>query len=130
MKKYFLFLLIVCLLPAAWLFAQQPIPIGPFGVSTPLVQRTTTTTNSSGNFTVTWNQSFVSSIPDITVVPLNTSGIPIICNVTARSQTSASGTCWEIQSQAVALISLTISLAPSAPPVSTTLMVIGADPSQ
>lgn len=96
-----------------------------------VVQRTTVNTDANGNWSVTWNTSFVSSTPTINPIPLNTgSTTPYICNVTTRSVNAAAGKCWQVTSQTVGLISLTISLAPSNAPVSVPVMIIGAEPTQ
>lgn len=95
------------------------------------VQRTTVSTDSSGNWSVTFNPGFVSSTPTVNAIPINPSAAnPYNCNVLTRSQTTQTGKCWQLSSQSVALISLTISLAPSTAPISTSVMVIGAEPTQ
>lgn len=95
------------------------------------VQRTTVVTDSSGNWSVTWATPFVSSTPTVNPIPLNpTATTPYNCNVVTRNSTTATGKCWQLTSQTVALISLTISLAPSNAPSSVNVMVIGAEPTQ
>lgn len=95
------------------------------------VQRTTVLTDASGNWSVTWGTAFVSSTPTVNPIPLNPGATtPYNCNVTSRSATAATGHCWQLTSQTVALISLTISLAPSVAPSNVSVMVIGAEPTQ
>lgn len=95
------------------------------------VQRTTVTTDASGNWTVTFSPGFQSATPSVNAIPLNNSTtVPIVCNVATRSQTTQTGHCWQIASQTVALISLTISLAPTAAPAAIPVMIVGAEPTQ
>lgn len=95
------------------------------------VQRTTVTTNSSGVWTVTWATSFISASPTINPIPLNaTPTNPIVCNPTARTATTATGQCWTGATNTNALLSLVISLAPTATAANTPVMVIGAEPTQ
>lgn len=95
------------------------------------VQRTTVAVDASGNWSVTWGTAFQSSTPTVNPIPLNASATsPYICNVTTRSANTATGHCWQVTSQTVALISLTISLAPTLAPLSTSVMVIAAEPTQ
>lgn len=95
------------------------------------VQRTTVTTDASGNWSVVFSPGFQSATPVINAIPLNNSTtVPIVCNTATRSQTTQTGHCWQVASQTVALISLTISLAPSNAPVSTPVMIVGAEPTQ
>lgn len=95
------------------------------------VQRTTVVTDASGNWSVTWNTAFVSSSPVINPQPINaTPTNPIACNTTSRSATAAAGKCWTGATNTNALLSLVISLAPTATPANTSIMVIGAEPTQ
>src|ERR1700743_161030 len=66
-----------------------------------VVQRTTVNTDSSGNWSVTFNPGFQSSAPTINAIPLNNSSNPMICNVATRSQTTQTGKCWQVTSQTV-----------------------------
>ncbi len=91
-------------------------------------QRTTTAVDGTGSFSVTWAKPFVSSSPAIIVTPLGGSAQPATCVATARSATAVSGKCWQNSIQAVALISLTITLAPTA--YSGNVMIVGIEPSQ
>lgn len=93
-------------------------------------QRTTVTTDVSGNWTVTWAKSFLSSTPVVIPMPVNPSASqPVMCNVTTRSASGATGKCWQNAVQAVALISLTISLTPVNLNAGS-VMVLGIEPSQ
>lgn len=93
-------------------------------------QRTTITTDASGNWTVTWAKAFNSSTPAVLAIPLNSAAAaPVICNITTRNATTATGKCWQNVTQSVALISLTVSLTPVAYTASS-VMVIGLEPSQ
>lgn len=95
------------------------------------VQRTTVNTDSSGLWSITWATAFVSSTPTVNPIPLNASAAnPYVCNVTSRSATAAAGKCWQTTSNNNAILSLNISLAPSVAPVSTPVMIIGAEPTQ
>lgn len=51
------------------------------------------TTDSTGAWSVTWAAA-VSTPPVVLPVPVNASTQPIVCNVTTRTTTSASGRCW------------------------------------
>lgn len=51
------------------------------------------TTDASGAWSVTWSAA-VPTPPVVLPVPVNTSGQPIVCNVTTRTTTTASGRCW------------------------------------
>ncbi len=96
-----------------------------------LVQATQVQTDASGNWSVTWNNSFASSTPFIAALPVNSTATnPYQCNTTSMTATTASGKCWQTTSQNVALISLNISLSPSALPASTPVQVIGRDRTQ
>jgi len=96
------------------------------------VQRTTVTTDASGNWSVTWSKAFVSSSPTVNPIAMNVSATsPFVCNVTTRSSTAATGKCWQLAaSGTVALISLNVSLAPTPAPTTTSVMLIGAEPTQ
>lgn len=95
------------------------------------VQRTTVLTNSSGVWSVTWNNSFVSSTPVINPQPVNSTPTnPITCNVTSRSATAVSGQCWTGATNNNALLSLVIALAPTSSAANTPVMVFGAEPTQ
>lgn len=93
-------------------------------------QRTTVTTDATGNFTVTWLKSFASSTPAIFLTPLlAAAAAPITCVVQTRSASGLTGKCWQNATNVNALLSLTISLAPINF-VSQSVMVIGLEPSQ
>lgn len=92
-------------------------------------QRTTVTTDASGNWSVTWDKSFVSASPIVIPTAINGAAQPVSCTVSTRSATTAAGKCWQNSIQAVALISLTISLAPVTF-ASGSVMVLGIEPSQ
>lgn len=62
---------------------------------------------------------------------LNPSGsTPMTCNILSRNQTGVTGKCWQDVTQAVPLISLTVSLTPAAAPTATTIMITGSEPTQ
>lgn len=96
------------------------------------VQRTTTTTDASGNLTVTWSKSFTSTSPTINIVPINSAGTqPIVCNVKTRSQTSMTGYCWQSGLFSISLATLPLSVNIfSSGAGSASVMVIGAEPTQ
>jgi hypothetical protein len=80
----------------------------------------------------TWARSFTSAAPVVNPPPVNTGTLPILCNVAARSATSASGKCWRSTSTTLpgtlaALVGLLIS--PFAAPASNAaVMVIAREP--
>ena len=59
------------------------------------VQAANVMTDGSGAWSVTWARSFTSSAPVVNPLPVNAGTLPILCNVAARSATSASGKCWQ-----------------------------------
>lgn len=96
------------------------------------VQRTSTTTDGSGNLSVTWTKSFVSSTPTALIVPINAAGSqPIVCNIKTRSQTTITGSCWQANTLSISLASLPLvgnlfNVGAASVPV----MVIAAEPTQ
>jgi hypothetical protein len=96
------------------------------------VQRTTTTTDASGNLSVTWNKAFTSSTPTALLVPVNAAGTqPIVCNVKTRSQTGVTGYCWQSNTLTISLAALPLvgNLFPIGA-ATVPVMVIGAEPTQ
>lgn len=66
----------------------------PADSATPRITRATTvTTDTAGAWSVTWGTP-LNSAPVVIPVPVNASTQPIVCNVTARTMTAASGRCW------------------------------------
>jgi len=95
------------------------------------VQRTSVTTDASGNWSVTWNKAFQSSTPYIGLTPQSASGgLAIVCNWVTRTSTTAAGKCWQLTTSRPALLNIDITLAPTATPASTMVSVIGAEPTQ
>lgn len=95
------------------------------------VQRTVSTTDASGNFAVTWNTTFLSSTPTVTVTAGNPSGPNgIICNWQTRSSSNVTGKCWQTNTALIALLGITITIAPTAPATNTPISVIMAEPTQ
>lgn len=95
------------------------------------VQRTVANTDASGNFAVTWATSFISSTPTVTVTAGNPSGTNgVICNWQTRSATNVTGKCWQTNTALIALLGITITVAPTIPATSTPISVIMAEPTQ
>lgn len=95
------------------------------------VQRTTVTTNSSGIWSVTWGNSFVSSSPVIIPEVVDNSATFYACKVQTRTASAASGLCQTIGSSGIiALLSLALALPPAAAPAGMSVMVVGAEPTQ
>lgn len=95
------------------------------------VQRTVTNTDASGNFSVTWVTSFISSTPTVVVEAGNPSGTNAIqCNWQTRSSTNVTGKCWQVNTSLIALLGITITIAPSIPTTNTPISVIMAEPTQ
>lgn len=96
------------------------------------VQRTSTATDASGNISVTWSKSFVSSTPTVLLVPINAAGTqPIVCNVKSRSQTTVTGYCWQSNTLSISLAALPIvGNMFNVGAVSAPVMVIAAEPTQ
>lgn len=95
------------------------------------VQRTVTSTDASGNFSVSWNTSFISSTPTVVVEAGNPGGtLPISCNWFTRTSNNVSGKCWQTATSLVALLGITITIAPSTPSTNTPISVIMAEPTQ
>lgn len=93
-------------------------------------QRTTVTTDATGNFSVTWAKLFLSSTPAIFLTPLLPAAAqPVMCVVLTRSASGLTGKCWQGATNVNVLLSLTISLAPINF-ATNAVMVIGLEPSQ
>ena len=98
------------------------------------VQAANVSTDGTGAWSVTWARAFASPAPVVNPLPVNTGTLPILCNVAARSATSASGKCWQSTSTTLpgtlaALVGLLIS--PFAAPASNAaVMVIAREPTQ
>ncbi len=60
-----------------------------------VVQAANVITDASGNWSVTWAKPFVSPVPAVNPLPVNTGTLPILCNVQTRSTTGATGRCWQ-----------------------------------
>ena len=86
-------------------------------------------TAADGSFIVNWAVPFTTSSPYVNAAPVNAGSQPIICNVLTRSATQTTGKCWQTQVQAVALISLTVNIAP-ANASGVTVAVVGRDQTQ
>lgn len=72
------------------------------------VQAAIVTTDTTGNWTVTWAKPFASATPYINPQAINTGIQPYICNVASSTTTTASGKCW--QTVTMTLPSVTTSL--------------------
>lgn len=59
------------------------------------VQAANVTTDANGLWSVTWGRRFNSGQPVVNPLPVNTGQLPMLCNVAARSATSANGRCWQ-----------------------------------
>lgn len=60
-----------------------------------VVQAANVTTDANGAWSVTWARAFVSPTPVVNPLPVNTGSLPILCNVSTRSGSGASGKCWQ-----------------------------------
>lgn len=95
------------------------------------VQRTTLNTDASGNWSVTWATSFISTTPTVIVEAGNPAGAnSITCNWRVRSASGASGFCQQTNTALVALLGITITVAPNTPATATPISVIMAEPTQ
>lgn len=76
--------------------------------ATPRITRAgmATTTTSAGDWAITWSMP-LSQVPVVLPIPVNASQQPIVCNVTTRTMTGATGRCWLSRSLPAALLSLT-----------------------
>lgn len=100
-----------------------------------VVQAVNTTTDGSGNWSVTFGQAFQGATPIISAFPIVAPGAtqPMTCNVTARSQTTAAGKCFSGQTVVLNLSIITagLTLNPNALVSSgTAVMIIGREPTQ
>lgn len=94
-----------------------------------VVQAANTTTDASGNFTITWAKSFVSASPIIIPVLVNSTATnPGACNVTTRSATTVTGKCWMSGSVTVSILGAVVNV--FNPITSAPVMVIGREPTQ
>lgn len=98
------------------------------------VQGANVVTDASGTWSVTWARPFASSAPVVNPLPVNTGSLPILCNVTGRTGSYATGRCWQATTMtlpgvATALLGLVLNpfgtAAASAP-----VMVIAREPTQ
>lgn len=64
------------------------------------------TTDSSGNWSVTWASPLASS-PTVLPVPVNATTQPVICNVATRTTTGATGRCWLARTLPATILTLT-----------------------
>lgn len=95
------------------------------------VQRTVALTDGSGNFAISWATSFLSATPTVTVTAGNPGGTnPIVCNWFTRSASGVTGKCWQTNTALIALLGITITVAPTIPATSTPISVIMAEPTQ
>jgi hypothetical protein len=106
------------------------------------VMRTTLLTDSGGNWTVTWANSFafLSSTPTVVVEAGNPSGSqPIACNWQTRSATGAAGKCWQANTSVLSVtaavlalsgLSATVNAFTNPPAANTPISVIMAEPTQ
>lgn len=107
------------------------------GASNPpiLVQALNTTSDASGNFSLTWNTAFQSSTPFITaraVVPV--AGNPVNCEVQTRSNNTVTGWCRQsspaLLNLSIITTGLTLNPFANLPATGTAVMVIGRDTTQ
>lgn len=95
------------------------------------VQRAVANTDASGNFSITWATNFISSTPTVTVTAGNPSGTNgIICNWQTRNASGVTGKCWQTNTSLIALLGITITVAPTTPATNTPISVIMAEPTQ
>ena len=95
------------------------------------VQRATLNTDASGNWSVTWNTAFISSTPTVSVTAGNPAAVnAITCNWLTRSNTNVTGKCWQTNTALIALLGITITIAPTNPALNTPISVIMAEPTQ
>lgn len=118
---------------------------GAVGAGSPCVHRTDTarptvvqaaivTTDTLGNWSVTWAKPFTSSTPYINPQAINVLGQqPYTCNVSASTTTTASGKCWQavtmtLPSVATSLLGLVLN--PSGAAASIQVRVAAREPTQ
>lgn len=63
------------------------------------------TTDSAGNWSVTWSTALATA-PVVIPVPVNASAQPIVCNVATRTMTGATGRCWLARTLPATLIAV------------------------
>lgn len=99
-------------------------------------QRTTTTTDASGNFSVGWAKDFNSSVPTITPTPLSPTVPKAYCKVNTRDKNTVTGYCWQenIQLATATVLGVSVVIGTgttiSSNYVSGQVMVVGIEPSQ
>ena len=97
------------------------------------VQAATVLTDATGLWSLTFNRSFSTSAV-VLPIPVNSGNLPVLCNVTSRSQTAASGRCWQsalttLPGVATSLLGLVVSpFTTAASGIS--VMVIAREPTQ
>lgn len=64
-----------------------------------------TTTAATGDWSITWSTPLM-AVPVVYPIPVNSTTQPIICNVTTRLMTGASGRCWFARTLPATLLSL------------------------
>lgn len=99
-----------------------------------VVQAANVRADTSGNWSVTWGRAFNSAVPMVLPLPINTAQLPIQCNVTARSASSATGRCWQsttttLPGTLTSLAGLVVSPFGTAA-ANAEVMVIGREPTQ
>lgn len=98
------------------------------------VQAVTVITDASGAWSVTWARPFVSATPVVTPLPVNNGTMPILCNVAARSTSTASGKCWQSTSTTITgtigMLLSTVASPFANPAGGSSVMIIGREPTQ
>ncbi|MFF9549407.1 hypothetical protein [Methylobacterium fujisawaense] len=89
------------------------------------------TSATDGTWSVTWARPFTSAAPVVLPIPVNTGTLPLVCNVTARSATGATGKCWQSTTTTLSgtLIGLLVNPFGS-PAASAPVMIVGREPTQ
>jgi len=119
----------------------QPSGVGSVGASATVqrsdavarlvFQGTNVSTDASGNWSVTWGTSYISSTPLVLAKAVVTSGTqPITCEVTARSANTASGWCRQAATYTVSILGALVNIFANAPATGTAVMVFSREPTQ
>lgn len=74
-----------------------------------ITRAATTTTDASGNWSVTWSTALAAT-PVVLPIPVNAGSQPVICNVTTRTTTTAAGKCSTGQTTVLSLSIVTSGL--------------------
>lgn len=99
-----------------------------------VVQAANVTTAADGTWSVIWARPFSAGNPVVNPLPINTGTLPVLCNVSSRSATGASGKCWQSTSTTISgalssVVNLLISPFAS-PAAGAAVMVIAREPTQ